>query len=72
MMFFKRFVTPNTLSKVIKNHPTTNTPYFFKQMDWSLAKKSEQGQQLSKFAQTIVKELENTSSSDAPGPLLKN
>ncbi|KTC93926.1 hypothetical protein [Legionella cincinnatiensis] len=69
MMFFKRFVTPNNLSKVIKNPPAP--PSFFKQMDWSLVKKSE-GQQLSKSVQTIVKELENTSASDAPGPLLKN
>ncbi|EEZ94834.1 hypothetical protein LLB_3752 [Legionella longbeachae D-4968] len=67
-MLFKRFITPNILSKAIKNPPATAN--FFKQMDWSLAKKSEQGQQLSKSVQTIVKELENTSSSDAPGPML--
>ncbi|AUH73003.1 hypothetical protein [Legionella sainthelensi] len=70
MMLFKRFITPNTLSKVIKNPPASSS--FFKQMDWSVVKKTEQGQQISKSVQTIVKELENTSASDAPGPLLKN
>ncbi|KTD10988.1 hypothetical protein Lgra_1954 [Legionella gratiana] len=65
MMFFKRLITPNTLSKIIKK------PSAFKQMDWSLVKKNEYDQ-LSRPVQTIVKELENTSSTDAQGPTLKN
>ena len=64
MMFFKKFITPNNLSKMIKKPPA------FKQIDWSLAKKNEYDQ-LSRPAQTIVKELENTSTADAQGPTLK-
>ncbi|VEB35969.1 Uncharacterised protein [Legionella sainthelensi] len=41
MMLFKRFITPNTLSKVIKNPPASSS--FFKQMDWSVVKKNRTG-----------------------------
>lgn len=66
----KKLITPQTI-KIFTQKPPT--PTFFKKIDWSGVKKSEP-EKLSKPVQTILKEIEYSSSSDAPGPrsMLKN
>ncbi|HHF7374987.1 hypothetical protein [Legionella bozemanae] len=65
MMLFRRFAT-SSLPKTIKHAPATNR--FFRDINWSIARKNETGSELNKSVKTIVKELENTSSADAQGP----
>ncbi len=67
-MLFRRFVT-SSAPKAIKPTPATNR--FFKDINWTRVKENEAKSELSKSVQTIVKELENTSSTDASGPARK-
>ncbi|HHT0591961.1 TPA: hypothetical protein ACTXXA_000514 [Legionella anisa] len=68
MMLFRKFAT-SSLSKTVKHTPATNR--FFKDINWSIIKKNEAESGLNKSVKTIVKELENTSSTDAQGPSLR-
>ncbi|CAM4490992.1 MAG: hypothetical protein LEGION0403_FIIPPAGN_01646 [Legionella sp.] len=65
-MFFK-LLPPSTIMKEIPKATSK-----FKQINWSLIKKSTNENKLSLSAQTIVNELENASSCDVPSaPILK-
>ncbi|WP_083498076.1 hypothetical protein [Legionella tucsonensis] len=65
MMLFRRFAA-SSLPKTIKYPPASNR--FFRNINWSVPQKSEAESELNKSVKTIVKELENSSSMDAPGP----
>ncbi|MCE0724400.1 MULTISPECIES: hypothetical protein [Legionella] len=65
MMLFRKFAT-SSFPRTVK--PSSAPSRFFKNIDWSIVKKSEAEAELNKSVKTIVKELENTSSTDAPGP----
>lgn len=70
MMNMSKLLAPVALTKLPKYSPS-----FFKKMDLSLMKTPESEKQLSDSVRTLLKELENTSSSifsDARGPMLKN
>lgn len=67
MMMVRKFATataPKTMN-------TSTSFRFFKEWSWSTVKKSENTVKLNKSVQTIVKELEHTSSTDAQGPAPK-
>ncbi|STY28828.1 Uncharacterised protein [Legionella wadsworthii] len=67
MMMVRKFATATTPKTVI----TPTSFRFFKEWNWSTVKKSENTATLNKSVQTIVKELEHTSSTDAQGPAPK-
>lgn len=62
---FKKLLSPQTLIKANPAKPT-----FFKQINWSVSNQCKK-EQLSQSVQTIAKELENTHTDDAQGPMLK-
>lgn len=64
-MLFRRLAA-SSLPKAIKRPPASNG--FFRNINWSAPQKSEVESELNKSVKTIVKELENSSSMDAPGP----
>ncbi len=63
-MLFRKYAT-SSLPKTIKHTPPTR---FFKDINWSIVRKNKTESELNKSVKTIVKELENTSSTDAQGP----
>ncbi|WP_133135550.1 hypothetical protein [Legionella rowbothamii] len=65
-MFFKIIRS----SQLIKEIPKSKTPGF-KDINWSLTKTNPNGKKLSSSSQTIVNELENSSSCDTQEPVLK-